>query len=58
MLKIIEKSFKGREYEFKIQINSQILVASVQPNYWGEASVLEVSQTAYAKINSEFIYTL
>jgi len=56
--KIIEKSFKGREYEFKIQINSQILVASVQPNYWGEASVLEVSQTAYAKINSEFIYTL
>ena len=56
--KIIAKSFKGREHEFKIQMKSQILVASVQPNYWGESSVLEVGQTAYAKINSEFIYTL
>ena len=58
LCKIIEKSFKGREHEFKIQIKSQILVASMQPNYWGETSALEVGQTAYAKINSEFIYTL
>ena len=53
---IIEKSFKERAYEFKIQVNSQILIASFQPNYWGETPVLDIGQKAYAKINSEFIY--
>ena len=53
---IIGKSFKERAYEFKIQVNSQILIASFQPNYWGETPVLDIGQKAYAKINSEFIY--
>ena len=56
--KIIEKSFKGREYEFKIQIESQILVASVQPNFWGEISQFEIGQKAYVKISPEFIHVL
>jgi len=54
--KIIGKSFKERAYEFKIQVNSQILIASFQPNYWGETPVLDIGQKAYVKINSEFIY--
>ena len=53
---IIGKSFKERAYEFKIQVNSQTLIASFQPNYWGETPVLDIGQKAYAKINSEFIY--
>ena len=54
--KIIGKSFKERAYEFKIQVNSQTLISSFQPNYWGETPALDIGQKAYAKINSEFIY--